>query len=87
MPIALIKIIEGRSPENKRRLIESVSRAMAESLEMPIDGVRVLLDEYPADRWGRGGQQVSVSQANSTPVPDALAQAESELPFIPRRSK
>jgi len=41
MPIALIKILEGRSPEKKRRLIESVSQAMATSLEMPIDGVRV----------------------------------------------
>lgn len=87
MPIALIKIIEGRSPEKKQRLIESVSRAMADSLEMPIDGVRVLLDEYPADRWGRGGQQVSVSQANATQVPDALAQADSGSPSNPRRSK
>jgi 4-oxalocrotonate tautomerase len=29
MPIALIKILEGRSPEKKRRLIENVSLAMA----------------------------------------------------------
>jgi 4-oxalocrotonate tautomerase len=56
MPIALIKILEGRSPEKKRRLIESVSQAMAESLEMPIDGVRVLVEEVPPDCWGRGGK-------------------------------
>ena len=59
MPIALIKIIEGRSPEKKRRLIESVSRAMADSLELPVDAVRVLLHEYPATHWGRGGRLVS----------------------------
>lgn len=79
MPIALIKIIEGRSPEKKRQLIESVSRAMADSLDMPIDGVRVLLDEYPADRWGRGGRQVSLLQANPNAAPDALAQATGKL--------
>jgi 4-oxalocrotonate tautomerase len=59
MPIALIKILEGRSPEKKRRLIESVSLAMAESLEMPIDGVRVLIEEVPPDCWGRGGKTVA----------------------------
>ena len=59
MPIALIKILEGRSPEKKRRLIESVSRAMADSLEMPIDGVRVLVEEYSPELWGRGGRTVA----------------------------
>lgn len=79
MPIALIKIIEGRSAEKKRRLIESVSRAMADSLEMPIDGVRVLLDEYPADRWGRGGQPVGVAPPNAERPPDPVAQATAKL--------
>jgi 4-oxalocrotonate tautomerase len=68
MPIALIKILEGRSPEKKRRLIESVSRAMAESLEMPIDGVRVLVEEVPPDCWGRGGKTVAdrVAEGSAT---------------------
>ncbi|SAL36868.1 2-hydroxymuconate tautomerase [Caballeronia turbans] len=35
MPIALIKIFEGRSIEKKRKLIESVSLAMSESLDIP----------------------------------------------------
>jgi len=79
MPIALIKIIEGRSADKKRRLIESVSRAMADSLEMPIDGVRVLLDEYLADNWGRGGRQVSLEKVNSTQTADELALATAKL--------
>jgi 4-oxalocrotonate tautomerase len=77
MSIALIKILEGRGPEKKRRLIESISRAMAESLEMPIDSVRVLLDEYPADHCGRGGRLVP--DAQTPPSPRKLAEATAML--------
>ncbi|HEY3656297.1 MAG TPA: 2-hydroxymuconate tautomerase family protein [Steroidobacteraceae bacterium] len=59
MPIALIKILEGRSVEKKRLLIETVSQAMATSLDMPIDGVRVLIEEVPLELWGRGGKTVA----------------------------
>jgi len=82
MPIALIKIIEGRSAEKKRKLIESVSRAMAESLEMPIDGVRVLLDEYPADRWGRGGRLVSDSPGKTGTEPPSAEVIEATAKLL-----
>ena len=81
MPIALIKIIEGRSPEKKRRLIESVSRAMADSLEMPLDAVRVLLHEYPSGHWGRGGRLMSdiPDGAPSDPLDAQVADATAKL--------
>lgn len=81
MPIALIKIIEGRSPEKKRRLIETVSRAMADSLEMPLGAVRVLLHEYPAGHWGRGGRLVSdISDRGPSEPPGAqVADATAKL--------
>jgi 4-oxalocrotonate tautomerase len=81
MPIALIKIIEGRSPENKRRLTESVSRAMAESLEMPLDAVRVLLHEYPSGHWGCGARLASDirAEAASEPASTQLADATAKL--------
>jgi len=81
MPIALIKIIEGRSPEKKRRLIESVSRAMAESLEIPIDGVRVLVEEYSPDLWGRAGRPVADIRKDETSdnAADPVALATAKL--------
>jgi 4-oxalocrotonate tautomerase len=81
VPIALIKIIEGRSPEKKRQLIETVSRAMADSLEMPLDAVRVLLHEYPAGHWGRGGRLVSdiSDRAPSEPPGAQVADATAKL--------
>jgi 4-oxalocrotonate tautomerase len=59
LPIALIKILEGRGSEKLRRLIESVSQAMSESLDMPIENVRVLVEEVPPHLWGRGGKTVA----------------------------
>jgi 4-oxalocrotonate tautomerase len=82
VPIALIKIIEGRSPEKKRRLIESVSRAMADSLEMPLDAVRVLLHEYPAGHWGRGGRLVSDIQAKAPSEPPSAQVADATAKLL-----
>jgi 4-oxalocrotonate tautomerase len=82
VPIALIKIIGGRSPEKKRRLIETVSRAMADSLEMPLDAVRVLLDEYPADHWGRGGRLVSDTQERASSESPSVQVAEATAKLL-----
>jgi len=75
----MINILEGRSAEKKRRLIESVSRAMAESLEMPIDGVRVLVQEYPPDLWGRGGRLVSDIKKEAESVSPEVAEAMAKV--------
>ncbi|NIC36190.1 4-oxalocrotonate tautomerase family protein [Halomonas desiderata] len=56
MPIATINIIEGRDAEKKQRLIENVARAISESLDAPLESVRVLVQEYPATHWGVGGE-------------------------------
>lgn len=56
MPLAQITIIEGRSAEKKKKLIENVSIAISESLDAPIEAVRVLVQELPASHWGAGGK-------------------------------
>lgn len=69
MPIALIKILEGRSVDMKRKLIESVSLAMSESLQVPIDAVRVVVEEVPPELWGRGGRTVADQIADGSASP------------------
>ncbi|MBL0422999.1 tautomerase family protein [Ramlibacter sp. AW1] len=54
MPIAHLSILEGRSPELKARLIENVARAIADSLDAPLESVRVLVQEYPPSHWSVG---------------------------------
>ncbi|NMT63042.1 2-hydroxymuconate tautomerase [Marinobacter orientalis] len=56
MPIAQLYIIEGRTDEQKETLIQEVSEAMARSLDAPLERIRVLITEMPAQHFGIGGQ-------------------------------
>ncbi len=55
MPFVHIDVLEGRSPEMLETMIERVSQAVAESLDTPIDRVRVMVNEIPPHLWGIGG--------------------------------
>lgn len=56
MPIATINIVEGRSDDKKEKLIEKVSLAIAESLDAPLETVRVIINEMPKQHFGIGGK-------------------------------
>jgi len=55
MPIANLQILEGRAPEQKRELIRAVTAAIAESLQVKTDSIRVIIQEVPREHWGVGG--------------------------------
>jgi 4-oxalocrotonate tautomerase len=55
MPIANLQILHGRPPELKERLIRAVTAAIADTLKVKPDSVRVILHEIPAEHWGIGG--------------------------------
>lgn len=56
MPFAQIHIMEGRSEEQKRAVIEKVTAALVEAVGVPIETVRVLITEVPKTQWGIGGK-------------------------------
>ena len=56
MPFAQIYIMEGRTEEQKRVLIEKVSHAMAEALGAPLENTRVWVQDVPKMQWGIGGK-------------------------------
>ena len=56
MPIVSINIMEGRSDEQKERMIDAVSDALASSLDAPKESVRVMINEMPKQHFGIGGQ-------------------------------
>lgn len=55
MPIAQVHILTGRTPEQQKKLIESVTTAISESLDVPRGRVRVLIYEVAREHWGVGG--------------------------------
>lgn len=55
MPFAQIYMIEGRTTEQKRAVIEKVTDALCEAVGAPKQNVRVLIVDVPKDSWGIGG--------------------------------
>lgn len=56
MPIAEVKIIEGRSAEAKTKLASAITDAIHEALGVPVETIRVLLIEVPPANWVIGGR-------------------------------
>ncbi len=63
MPIVEITMIEGRTPEAKRRLIAKVTDAIVEAIEAPKDSIRIILREIPALHFGAGCKTKEKSEA------------------------
>lgn len=55
MPIMVVHMMEGRSDEQKERLIEKLTDAAVEALDAPRQSVRVMLQEMPKTHFGVGG--------------------------------
>lgn len=55
MPFAQIYMIEGRTEEQKRAVIEKVSAALVEATGVPIANVRVWIQDVPKENWGIAG--------------------------------
>lgn len=55
MPFAQIYMIEGRTEEQKRAVIEKVSAALVEATGTPIANVRVWIQDVPKENWGIAG--------------------------------
>ena len=56
MPFAQIYILEGRTEEQKRAVIEKVTQALVEAIDAPQQNVRVWIHELPKENWGIAGQ-------------------------------
>ncbi|MBB1163207.1 2-hydroxymuconate tautomerase [Aquariibacter albus] len=58
MPFAQIYLIEGRTTEQKRAVIEKVTQALQEAVGAPKENVRVWITEVPKENWGIAGVSV-----------------------------
>lgn len=69
MPLIQVTMVEGRTIAQKHALIRNLSQAMAESLDVPLERIRVALYEISADEWGIGGQPFSVARPGGVAPP------------------
>lgn len=61
MPIINVTLIEGRSQEAKRALIEGLTDAAVKAVDVPRQAVRVIIWEVPAAHFGVAGVPKSES--------------------------
>ena len=55
MPFAQIYLMEGRTEEQKRAVIEKVTEALVEAVGAPKENVRVWIQDVPKTNWGIAG--------------------------------
>jgi 4-oxalocrotonate tautomerase len=55
MPLVTIKLIAGRSKEQKRGLVKDVTEAIAKNANCPPNAVHIDLIEYPAENMANAG--------------------------------
>lgn len=65
MPFVSIDVVRGRERSMLTELIANVSRTVADTLDTPIDRVRVVVREVDPDLWGIGGVPYSVARGTT----------------------
>lgn len=59
MPFVNIRMLEGRSHDQKKRLVKAITDAMADICDAKPDGTMVVIEEIAKDHWARGGELIS----------------------------
>ena len=62
MPLAQLYIGKGRSHEQKQKLIETVTKAMVDSLGVNPDSTWVVINEVPRSDWGIAGKPLGAPE-------------------------
>lgn len=65
MPLVQINLLEGRTPEQKKALLEAVTEAVQRSIGASLPSIRVWLQEFPATDYMAAGEW----QADKAPPP------------------
>jgi 4-oxalocrotonate tautomerase len=55
MPVVTIRLLEGRTLEQKRQLTKVISEAVSQIAKTPLEGVHVIFEDVSRTDWGRGG--------------------------------
>lgn len=59
MPYVTIKLLEGRSDEQKKAMVEKVTAAVSETSGAPEDKIVVFIEEMSKNHYAVGGKRLS----------------------------
>jgi 4-oxalocrotonate tautomerase len=55
MPLVIVKMLEGRSVEQKRLLARDITAAVVKNAGTTENQVDVIIEDYPRENWAKGG--------------------------------
>jgi len=58
MPIVQIEMLEGRTLEQKRKLVKEVTEAIVKSLNCPPEAVSIIIREMKKEHYAKAGELV-----------------------------
>ena len=65
MPLIEIHMLEGRTPEAKKKLLASVTQAVADAIDAPLPSIRVWIHEFSEDDYMAAGRLASERKKSS----------------------
>ena len=65
MPLIEVTMVEGRAPEQVRSLISALTRVAAETVDAPVESIRVVVREVPPTHWAAG--DVTIAERRGIP--------------------
>lgn len=58
MPVVIVEMWEGRTPEQKEKLMHGITKAF-EGIGTKAESLHIVLHDVPKTNWGTRGQQAS----------------------------
>lgn len=59
MPLIEVTIMEGRTTEQKRKMVADVTSAVENALAVDRQAIRVAIREIPAEHWAIAGETIA----------------------------
>ncbi len=58
MPLIVVEMYEGRTHEQKKKLVEGLTKAFTD-IGTAADAVQIILNDHPRSNWANGGKLAS----------------------------
>ena len=67
MPLVEVTMVQGRTPKQVRALISALTGAVVETVDAPVEAVRVVVREVPATHWAAGDVTIAERRGDARP--------------------